>query len=81
MPNRRAVILSDSDSEEGPEEIPPDTRIRTVQALNQSDVHIYEEEFSPVEEVDDTPRPEVKVEVKPEIKVKVEALEDSMSDS
>ena len=82
MPNRRAVILSDSDSEEGPEEIPPDTQIRTVQALNQSDVHIYEEEFSPVEEVDDTPiRPEVKLEVKPEIKVKVEALEDSMSDS
>ena len=82
MPNRRAIILSDSDSEEGPEEIPPDTQIRTVQALNQSDAHIYEEEFSPVEEVDDTPRrPEVKLEVKPEVKVKVEALEDSMSDS
>ena len=65
--------------------IPPDTQIRNAQApqrLNQSDAHIYEEEFSPVEEVDDTPRrPEVKAEVKPEVKVKVEALEDSMSDN
>ena len=84
LPSRRAVVLSSDDDEE-PEVIPPDTQIRNAQApqrLNQSDAHIYEEEFSPVEEVDDTPRrPEVKAEVKPEVKVKVEALEDSMSDN
>ena len=74
--------MSSDDSSDEPEVIPPDTQIRNAQPLNQSDAHIYEEEFSPVEEVDETPRrPEVKPDVKTEVKPEANALEDSINDN
>ena len=80
------IDLNQSDE---PEVIPPSTQIQIVnQDLNQSDAHFYEEEYSPVEEVEPevtrqtgrrTSSPQQNIKPRPEVQPEVN-LDETMDD-